>query len=45
MTFVAYHLHWPLEQLLDLDHRDRGRVIDNVASLNERAWEEVRSLG
>lgn len=45
MTFVAYHLHWPLEQLLDLDHRDRGRVIDNVAALNERAWDEVRALG
>lgn len=45
MTFVAYHLHWPLESLLDMDHRDRGRVIDHVASLNERAWEEVRSLG
>jgi len=45
LTYLAYHLHWDLEDLLDLDHRDRGTIIDNVASLNERAWEEVRSLG
>ena len=44
LTYLAYHLHWDLESLLDLDHRDRGTIIDNVAALNERAWEEVRSL-
>ena len=43
MTYLAYHLHWPLVDLLDLEHRDRSRLIDSVADLNERAWQRARS--
>jgi Family of unknown function (DUF6760) len=43
ITFLAYHLHWDLDQLLDLEHHDRARLIRSVAELNERAWEVVRS--
>lgn len=43
--YLAYHLHWDLDTLLDLEHRDRARLIDEVAKLNERAWEGVRSVG
>lgn len=41
MTFLAYHLHWPLVDLLDLEHRDRTRLVHSVADLNERAWERA----
>ena len=43
MTYLAYHLHWPLVDLLDLEHRDRTRLVHSVADLNERAWERARS--
>jgi len=39
MSYLAYHLHWDLDTILDLEHRDRGRVICDVARLNERAME------
>ena len=39
MSYLAYHLHWDLDTILDLEHRDRGRVIRDVARLNERAME------
>lgn len=38
MLYLAYHLHWDLDQILDLQHRDRVRMIDLVAELNDRAW-------
>jgi hypothetical protein len=41
MTYLAYHLHWDLERLLDLEHADRARLVRAVASLNARAWEAV----
>jgi hypothetical protein len=30
---LAHHLHWPLDTLLDLEHRDRRRFLDAVAGL------------
>lgn len=41
ITFLAYHLHWELDQLLDLEHVDRARLIELVADLNERAWDAL----
>ena len=43
IAYLAYHLHWDLDILLDLEHSDRGRLLQDVADLNERAWEEVRT--
>ncbi len=42
LAYLAYHLHWDFEQLLDLEHMDRVRMVRAVASLNERAWQAVR---
>lgn len=39
MTYLAYHLHWELDSLLDLEHPDRVRLVDEVARLNERAMQ------
>jgi hypothetical protein len=43
IAYLAYHLHWDLDTLLDLEHADRVRLVQAVADLNRRAWEEVRS--
>jgi len=45
ISYLAYHLHWDLETLLDLEHADRVRLIQQVADLNRRAWEQVRNVG
>jgi hypothetical protein len=44
VAYLAYHLHWAMDALIDLEHRDRQRLLASVARLNERAWEEVREL-
>lgn len=37
VAYVAYHLHWPLDSILDLEHADRQRFVAEVAHLNEAA--------
>jgi hypothetical protein len=44
IIYLAYHLHWDLDDLLDLEHADRARLVYGVAGLNAQAWEEVRQL-
>ena len=45
IAYLAYHLHWPLPDLLDLEQMDRVRMVRAVVSLNDRAWEAVREYG
>ena len=42
IAFLAYHLHWDLADLLDLEHMDRVRMVRAVVAFNERAWQAVR---
>jgi hypothetical protein len=42
VAYLAYHLHWDLDALLDLQHPDRIRLINLVAEMNDRAWEMAR---
>jgi len=43
VAYLAYHLHWDLDELLDLGHADRARLVKAVSSLNARAWEAIRT--
>jgi hypothetical protein len=27
---LAYHFHWPLDDILDLEHADRRRFLDEI---------------
>ena len=40
VAYVAYHLHWSLDEILDLEHADRLRFVDEIASINRRLSEE-----
>jgi hypothetical protein len=42
LAYLAYHLHWDFDALLDLEHADRVRLVSAVASLNARALEALR---
>ena len=33
---LAYHLHWPLDTILDLEHADRYRFLAEAESLSVR---------
>jgi hypothetical protein len=36
VAYVAYHLHWPLDDILDLEHPDRLRYVSEIAKINNR---------
>jgi hypothetical protein len=36
VAYVAYHLHWPLDDILDLEHPDRLRYVAEIARINTR---------
>jgi hypothetical protein len=36
VAFIAYHFHWPAESILNLEHGDRRRWVQEISSINER---------
>lgn len=36
IVYIAYHLHWSLDSILELDHQTRARVINEIAGINIR---------
>ena len=42
VAYLAYHFHWPPDALLDLDHAERRRWVDEVARINRRLNESTR---
>lgn len=37
IAYLAFHLHWSLDDLLDLEHRDRARLLGRVRDLDHRS--------
>ena len=40
VAYVAYHCHWSLDQILDLEHPQRLRYVQEIAAINRRMTEE-----
>jgi hypothetical protein len=36
MSYIAYHFHWPYEQILHMDHRERQQWVRELASINNQ---------
>lgn len=36
ISYVAFHFHWSLDDLLDLEHADRLRYVSEIARINQR---------
>lgn len=36
VAYVAYYLHWPMDQILDMEHPLRARMIDEIGHINEQ---------
>ena len=40
VAFLAYHFHWPHDQIMDLEHADRRRWVLEISEINRRINEE-----
>ena len=36
VAYVAYHFHWSLDSLLDLEHSERRRYVAEIGRINNR---------
>ena len=36
VAFVAYRFHWPPEAILNLEHADRRRWVEEISGINQR---------
>ncbi|MEI2765950.1 MAG: DUF6760 family protein [Dermatophilaceae bacterium] len=40
VAYVAYHFHWDLDDILDMEHGQRRRYVREIAEINRRIAEE-----
>lgn len=36
VAYIAYHFHWPVDEIMRMEHRDRQRWVAEIARINER---------
>ena len=39
VAYIAYHFHWALDDILDLEHAQRRRYVQEIAKINTRLSE------
>jgi hypothetical protein len=40
IAYLAYHFHWPLGEILDLEHPLRQRFVEEIGRINRQLNEE-----
>ncbi len=36
VAYIAYHFHWPLDDILHLEHAERHRWVEEISKINRR---------
>ena len=36
IAYIAYHFHWSHDDILELEHPERLRYVDEIAKINKR---------
>ncbi|MEW6572481.1 MAG: DUF6760 family protein [Bacillota bacterium] len=36
VAFIAYYFHWPYEQIVNLEHRERRRWCEEISRINKK---------
>jgi hypothetical protein len=40
VAFIAYHFHWSHGEIMNLEHADRRRWVEEVSAINRRMNQE-----
>lgn len=40
VAFIAYHFHWPPDQIMQFEHADRRQWVERISAINRRMNEE-----
>lgn len=41
VAYISYYFHWPLNEILDLEHDERQRWVEQIAAINKKLTEEM----
>jgi hypothetical protein len=41
VAYIAYHFHWPREEILEMSHLERHRWVQEIARINQQINEET----
>ena len=41
VAYIAYHFHWPHDQIMQLEHRERQQWVAEIARINKRLNEQL----
>jgi hypothetical protein len=41
VAYIAYHLHWPYDQIMQMEHRERQRWVAEIGRINQRLNEQA----
>jgi hypothetical protein len=44
IAYVAFHFHWPYHEIMNLDHLERARWVEEIGKINTRLNEEASEL-
>jgi len=45
VAFIAYHFHWPFEEIINMEHKERNRWCDEISRINKRlSGEKQKSI-
>ncbi len=42
VAYIAYYFHWPLDQVLELEHAERCRWVEQIVEINNKLSESMR---
>jgi hypothetical protein len=36
VAYIAYYFHWPLKEILEMEHQDRRQWAEKIAEINKK---------
>jgi len=43
MAFISYYFHWPPDEVMNLEHRERRRWCDEISRINQKVNQDVQA--
>ncbi|MBL7208501.1 MAG: hypothetical protein ISS52_00240 [Dehalococcoidia bacterium] len=44
VAYLAYYFHWPLQDILELEHAERQGWVEQIAGINRKLAEMTNSM-
>ncbi|MGE5381390.1 MAG: DUF6760 family protein [Methylocystaceae bacterium] len=44
VAFIAYYFHWPHDQIMNMEHRDRRRWCEEISRINRQLNDEPENM-